>query len=395
LAATAAATVLAISSAQAADAPKLSSGVQKQLAVAQKANGTQDWGAMKAALDAANQVSGRTDYDNYMIAEFTLAMDAGMKDYAAAAVAAQAMADSPAQPDAEKAKNLRNALSLSLQIKQFDKALLYAKALAATNPTDLNNQNMIAQAYYFGKDYADAQTATQKIVDATVAAGKKPDRNTLELLLNAQVNLKNEEGAEKTLETLVANYNDPHDWGQMIDVAFSTKGLRDIDANWLGRLLFLSGADVSASDASMIGVTASHLGMLGDALAAQQHGGTGFTDPKAASDKDKATIKAQITAGQKANGQYNVKLAEALYSYGMYPDAEAAARLAIQKGGATDPSEGPMVLGQSLVAQGKYDDAIAAFGQVTGGGPATPRIVRLWVDYANIKKNPPAPAAGQ
>jgi hypothetical protein len=30
---------------------------------------------------------------------------------------------------------------------------------------------------------------------------------------------------------------------------------------------------------------------------------------------------------------------------------------------------------------------------VTGGGPATPRIVRLWVDYANIKKNPPAPVA--
>ena len=49
-----------------------------------------------------------------------------------------------------------------------------------------------------------------------------------------------------------------------------------------------------------------------------------------------------------------------------------------------------MVLGQALTAQGKYDDAIAAFGQVHGGGPATARIIRLWVDYANIKKNPPA-----
>ena len=52
-----------------------------------------------------------------------------------------------------------------------------------------------------------------------------------------------------------------------------------------------------------------------------------------------------------------------------------------------------MVLGQSLVAQGKYDDAIAAFGKVTGGGPATARITRLWVDYCNNKKNPPVAAA--
>ena len=30
--------------------------------------------------------------------------------------------------------------------------------------------------------------------------------------------------------------------------------------------------------------------------------------------------------------------------------------------------------------------SVAAFGQVTGGGPVTPRIARLWTDYARIKK---------
>jgi tetratricopeptide (TPR) repeat protein len=396
LVATAAAAILAVSGAQAADAPKLSSGVAKQLQAAQKASGTQDWAAAKAAVDAAAQVSGRSDYDNYMIASFGVFISNSMGDKNGAATAAMAAADSSAQPDADKVKNLRNVVSLLMQTKQFDKAVPYAKTLAATNPTDMPTLSAIGQAYFFGKDYQDAMAIEQKIVDATVAGGKKPDRNTLEILLNSQVSLKDEAGAEKTLELLVANFNDPHDWGQIIDVTFSTKGIRDIDVNWLGRLLFLSGAEVSASDASMIGTTASHLGMLGDAQVAQQHGGTGFTDPRANADKDKATIKAQIAAGQKANGQYNIKLAEALYSYGMYPDAEATARLAIQKGGIPDVSEAPMVLGQSLTAQGKYDDAVAAFGQVTGGGPATPRIVRLWTDYANIKKNPPAPApAGQ
>jgi len=71
---------------------------------------------------------------------------------------------------------------------------------------------------------------------------------------------------------------------------------------------------------------------------------------------------------------------------GMYPEAEGAARLAIQKGGNADASEAPMVLGEAPTAQAKYDDAVVAFSQVSGGGPVTPRIARLWVDYARIKK---------
>jgi hypothetical protein len=47
-----------------------------------------------------------------------------------------------------------------------------------------------------------------------------------------------------------------------------------------------------------------------------------------------------------------------------------------------------------LAAQGKFADAKAAFAKVTGGGPATQRITRLWVDYCNAKLNPaPAPVA--
>jgi len=209
-----------------------------------------------------------------------------------------------------------------------------------------------------------------------------------------KVDAKDEDGAEKTLETLVAAYNDPNDWQQMIDVAFGTKGLRDIDAVWLGRLLFLSGATVSSSDASIVGSTASHLTFFGDAQEAQKRGGTGYANADAAAAKDKASLAAQAAAAAKApNGQLSAALADAYYGYGMYPEAEAQARQAMTKGGARDASEPPMVLGQALTAQGKYDDALAAFEQVKAGGPATPRIVRLWEDYVNIKKNPPAPAA--
>jgi tetratricopeptide (TPR) repeat protein len=374
-------------------APKLTTAINNDLAEAQKAANGGDLAAASAAIAKARAVSSPTDYDTYMINTVAIAVAVKQKDMATAETAAEAAAESPAIPDDQKANTLRTALILANNGKHYDKAVTYAKQLQAMNSTDPVVQTAITQAYYLDKDYPDALAFTQKRIAAEVAAGQKPERATLQVMLDIQVAQKDEAGAEKTLETLVADYNDPSDWTQMIDVAMSTKGLRDVEVIWLGRLLFLSGATASPQDASLVGSTASHLTFFGDAEVAAQHGGTGFPDASARAAADKKTIQAQIAAEPKQNGNYSAKLAEALYSYGMYPEAEAAAKVAMSKPGATDPTEAPMVLGQSLVAQGKYDDAIAAFGQVQGGGPATSRITRLWVALANIKKNPPAPEA--
>jgi hypothetical protein len=370
--------------------PKLTPAVNNALAEEQKAETAGDLNAAKAALDKAKAVASRTAIDDYMINRLAINVGIKSKDNVAAAAAAEAAADSPAMPAEDKVQITRLALILATDQKHIDKAVGYAKAMQATNPTDPGDLNHIVVAYYNAKDFADAQIVVQKEVDADKAAGRPSSRDTLQNLLDIQAAQKDEAGAEKTLEQLVAQYNDPKDWTQMIDVALSSKGLRDPEVVWLGRLIFLSGATPSKQDVDLFGSTASHLTFYGDAQIAQQHGGTGFPDANARADADKKTIPAQIAAGAKQNGNYSAKLAEALYSYGMYPEAEAAAKLAISKGGVTDSTEAPMVLGQSLTAQGKYDEAIAAFGQVTGGGLATARITRLWVALANIKKNPPA-----
>lgn len=389
----AAAATVALMASPAFGATTLTRGVNNALAEAQKATNAGDLAAAKAALDKARTVAGKTDYDDYMINSVAVTVAVKGQDMAGAAAAAEGAADSPAIPEDQKAATLRTALILANNQKHFDKSVVYAKALATTNPTDATSQTAIIQAYYFAKDYPDAIAAIQKRVDADKAAGKPVDRQSLQMMLDIKVAQKDEAGAELILEQLVAAYNDPADWTQMIDVAISSKGIRDVEVIWLGRLLFASGAKPSQQDVDLFGSNASRLTFFGDAQIAKQHGATGFPDPGPRADADKKTIPAQIAAGQKQNGEYNAKLAEALYSYGMYPEAEAAAKLAVSKGGVKDTTEAPMVLGQSLLAQGKYDDALAAFGQVQGGGPATARITRLWVALANIKKNPPAPAA--
>lgn len=230
------------------------------------------------------------------------------------------------------------------------------------------------------------EQAAKARIEADKKAGKVPDRGTLQMLLSAQSQLKDAAGMADTLEEEAADYDDPADWSEIIAITFGTPGLRDQDGIWLGRLLFVVGAKVSPMDASTVGQIAVQHGFFGDAVQAKAHGAQLDSDPTPRADADRKTMADQIAQEQKQDGAYNAKLAEALYGYGMYPEAEAAAKLAIQKGGNADPSEAPMVLGQALAAQGKYDDAIAAFGQVNGGGPVTPRIARLWADYARIKK---------
>ena len=376
-------------------APSLSGQVASHLTDAQKAVAKKDFPAAAQAVKDA-QGAAKSDYDNYMISKVAISVDFQNNDPASAATAAQTAADSPAQPDADKFLNAKTALELSMYVKQYDKAMKYAKTIEPMKEatTDVQVPGMITQAYYFGGDFAGAKTSAQRTIDAAVKAGKTPERTALELLMSAQVGLKDDAGAQATLEQQVKYYNDPADWSQMIDVAITQNGIRDLDAVWLGRLLFAIGGKVTQDDANMVGAIAGHLTFFGDAVNAKTHGGVVDPDPVPRADADKKTIPAQIAAVGAQNGTYSAKLAEALYSYGMYPEAEAAATASLAKGGnAQDPSEAQMVLGQAQAAQGKYDDALASFGKVTGGGPATPRIARLWTEYATLKKNPPVAAA--
>ena len=93
----------------------------------------------------------------------------------------------------------------------------YAKLLSGDQSAGRRHWPLIAQALYLGGDYAGATALAQKNIDAANAAGQKPARNDLDIIMAAQVKQKDEAGAEKTLETLVATYNTPEDWKQLME----------------------------------------------------------------------------------------------------------------------------------------------------------------------------------
>jgi tetratricopeptide (TPR) repeat protein len=383
-------------SASALAADHLSKSVQPTIVAAQKALQAKDSQGALTQLRQAQAISGLTDYDNYIINRLIAAAALDLKDLATADTAEEAAADSPAMPDPDKKAVLHDALEISAQSQHWAKTVGYGQKLAALNGLDADTTGDMAIAYYQTGDIPHAQQYAQQGIDMAKAAGTQPNPGLLQIVMNAQVKQNNEAGAEQTLEQLAVSSGDPKALGQLVDVSISTPGMNDLYFMDLLRLKFLAHA-MSPDDYNQLGNAAYLRGYPEEAVNVLQQGGKGGETLRK-SRSDAATDERQLpaiaaSAAKARTGEQDVKLAEDYWGYGRYAEAEAAARRAIGKGGMKDLAEGQLILGMTLVAQGKYDDAIQALGQVNGN-QAAHKTAHLWVLFAQIKKGgATAPAA--
>ncbi|HEX3809807.1 MAG TPA: hypothetical protein VHW02_08890 [Rhizomicrobium sp.] len=373
-------------------AGKVSSAVGKPLQDAITAAQAKDFQGALAKIKEAQAVPSPSDFDTYKINQVLAFIEVNLKDYVAADTAYEGAADSPAIPDEDKPQILHDALLLSAQQKHWDKTVKYGQQLEALNKLDDELESDMAVAYYSLNDKANATKYAQMSVAAAKAAGKQPQQSALQITLNGQASSNNQAGAEQTLEQLAMQYNSPDAWGQLIDVGFGAKGMNDITAIDLYRLKFTTKA-MKGDDAKLAGRLANQIGFFGDAVAFLSQGGGGADLSKARSDaaKDQASLTSQIAQAKKGNGEVAVKVAEGLYGYGRFAEAEALARDAMSKNGMKYPYEAPLLVGMSLVGQGKFADAVQAFGQVSGG-EAAQKVAHLWTLYAQ-RQTSGAPAA--
>jgi tetratricopeptide (TPR) repeat protein len=376
-------------------AAKVSKDVAKPLSEAQKLMTANDLQGALAKVKEAQATTDRTPFDDFEINQFLGFISIKLNDHPTADTAFEAMADSPALPDADKKNIVHNALLLSAEAKHYQKTIAYGQQLEALNGMDSQSTTQLSIAYYNSGDQAHAQQYAQKAIDLAKAAGQQPDPTMLQIVMNSQVGQHNEAGAEQTLEQLYVSSGDPKALSQLIDVSISTPGMNDLYFLDLLRLKFVAHS-LSPDDYGQLGNAAYLQGYPTEAVNVLQQGGKGG-DIMRKSRNDAATDERQLpsiaaSAAKSKTGEQDVKLAEDYWGYGRYADAEAAARRGIGKGGVKNPAEGQLILGMSLVAQGRYDEAVQALGAV-GGNQAAKKTAHLWSLYAQQKKGSAAPAA--
>ncbi len=392
--------MLAANTATAAD--KVSKNVGTALVAAQKAATAGDFQTALTQVKAAQAVPGPTEFDTFEINNMLGYVEINLKDFTAADVAIEAAADSPsvATLDANNKKQLyHNALILAAQNQHWTKVIAYEAQLESLQGADDTVYAVTAQAYYVSKDMANAKLFAQKSIDAARAAGKQPNETAMQIVMSSEATT-DQNAAEATLEQIVVSYSRPDDWDRLIGVSLGTKGLANIDALNMYRVLYIQGAMTSADDYTYMGNLAETERYSVEARNVLQAGvAAGKITANALLSKargeaagDEKIISQAIAAASKSKkGEDSIQVAQDLWGYGRYTDVESMATEAKAKGGLKDPGEAAVLIGIAQVAQGKYDQGIATLGQVSGT-PGRQRTAHLWTLYAQAKQKSAAPA---
>jgi hypothetical protein len=359
---------------------KVSKEVGEPLNAAIQAIQKSDWATAMASIKLAQAVPNRTEYEDYVINKVLSLVAFNLKDYKTALTAVEAALASPSMPPEDKQDLVTNGFRLQSQANNYAGIVQYGKQLEALRPLSDDELTNIAIAYYNTKDTATAQQYADKAVAAAKAAGKQPPQAALEITMNAQAKA-NPEAAVATLEQIVSQNNSSGEWSKLISVSFSAKGMNDVIAMNLYRLMLVT-KSFNANEASLAGKLANQLRYYGDAVAILESAGVHGADLNAAHSnaaKEQGSLNAEMSAGRKSGGQAALNVAEALYGYGRFADAEALGRQA-GKGG-KNPGEGDMVVGMAQVRQGKFADAATTFQSVSGN-PAMMKAAHLWGIFA-------------
>jgi tetratricopeptide (TPR) repeat protein len=377
-----------IEAAAGAAGPKISKEVAAPFSAAVKAAQAGNWQEAVTQARAAQAVASRTPFDDLEINVLLGQAAINLKDMNTATAALEAAADSPANADMDpndRVELYHNALLLASNAQHWQKVIAYSHVLEPMNKMDDATDASVAIAYYTLKDTARATEYAQKSIAAAKAAGKQPDENALKLVMNSEAQ-SNPAAAEQTLEALVMRNNSPDDWGRLIGHNFGTAGMNDVIAMDLYRLMHVTHS-LKANEAGLAGKLANLLRYYGDAVTILQAAGIGGSDlnsAKANSAKEQGSLSAEIAAARKGSGQTALSVAEALYGYSRFADAEALAREAVTKGGSKNPGEAQMVVGMSLVGQGKFAEAQQAFQGVSGNA-AMMKAAHLWGIYSQAR----------
>ena len=372
---------------------KNSKELNKALTEVQKARDASKWDEVIAKSKEADAITAeRTDYDKYLMHEFTGIAYANLKQYTNAAVELDASMNSPCFPEAEKLKRTKDLFLLSYQAKDFTKAIDYgAKHYAATG--DVDTGLYLSNAYYIKDDYANTKKTMSEVIAKLEASGKKPDESAYRILQSACLALKDNVCVNELIEKLVANYPKPEYYqnliGSLLQVGKSDKELLNILrlADGMNFMNESSEYFEMADHATAQGLPGEaqyilEKGIKNGAFASahdKDRANRGLTDAKTAVALDKSTLDAQDkTARAKPTGDSDTKLGAAYLSYGMNDKAIEALQRGLTKGGVKDTDEAGLLLGIAYLRSDNKAEAAKAFHSVTKS-PLMARIAKLWL----------------
>ncbi len=389
------ASVLGVKPAYAAAPPKLTRDVALKLQAAQKDIQKGNYAAGEAALD---QVAGMADarkspYAMHVMNQLYVFAYEKSNNYAKLAPKLEALLHDAYATPAQTRQFTVALAQIYYQLHNYPKAVQYGtESLQKGYASGPQMATLVGQAYYLQGNWKQTIAFESGLIKSAIRAGKKPSKQSLQLVQSSCMKLHDQTCLLNSLEQLVVYYPQPQYWQYLLFQTF--KSIKS-DANLLEayRLAFAVKVMQQAHEFTSYAELAIEAGSPGEAeqvLTAALKNNV-FTDPHAKakaqrilSDAQKRAAKDQQTLGTTAEeaakqptGNSDIRVGLAYYGYQQYAKAIHEFTLGIAKGGLSNPAEAHLLLGIAQLKAGNKAEALNAFNSVKGD-PTLQRLAELW-----------------
>jgi len=364
--------------------------------------------AALAKLKELEAIPDLNPYEKYLILRLRGPAEYTTNDYTAAAADYNAILANPLLPADDRVAMLKALAGIYYASEQYPKAAVAIQHYFDAGGDDAQLKELLPQAQYAAKDYANAAKGFRAEVDATYAAGRVPTEKLLRLEYSAYVGLKDEAGIVSAMQHLAVNYPKAEYWRDLIPRAREVDNFADrliLDYYRLKTQVFGQVDDRERLNYAALAARAGYPGearkVLDAAAAGKPFAGSEVADANRLRSEITKAAAADV-AQQSANetAARNAKDGNALVSQGLLEavtdnPAKGAQLIeqGIGKGGLKQPEDAKLHLGYAQVRAGRDADALKTFQSVKGPNGLT-ELAHLWVLYLESKQAPAAaPAA--
>jgi len=399
--------------AKAGEAPKpeYSKEFRKLAGPVQTAANEKKWAEVMSALPALEALPPQSRDERKAIATWRLQATQGTGDQDAFAAAIESfLSEGFAEPENVGAMHRQLAAHYSGKQDKEKTLLNFQKFVDATPDVEPDEYETLGRLHLQANHFAEASQYLGKAIELTAAKNEKPKEMWFQLRDRCFIEMKDDAGRARNLESLVGYYPDKEYYSRIVAI-YQLQSKDD-------RIIMLNAYRLAVSDpkgglATVGGYlnyadTALVAGSPGEAARALERGmkdgivptaGTNqqmLSEAKAAAAQDKKTLPGESAAAAKnAKGEADVKVGLGFYSTGDFQQAVEATRRGIAKGGVSRLDDANLLLGAALLELGRRDEARAAFEAAAAAAPADSpmaRIAGLWI--ARTTRTETAPAAG-
>ncbi|MDR3438366.1 hypothetical protein [Telmatospirillum sp.] len=368
--------------------------IAKPLQAAQQAIQAKSYGQALTKLKEADAVSGRTPYEDSVIAQLRLMAALGAEEMPTAAKAFEALSGSGTLPAASKLQFTLGIASGYFRSKDYANAATWTNRYLSAGGTDAQGKLLLVQSLYLDKQYAPAAKAALDDIHGLEKQGQVPSETLLQVLAASAREQQDWKLYETALIRLVADYPKQDYWADLLHRLPTHAGFSERLSLDVSRLSLAAGVMTTAAQYMEFAELAIQAGLPGEAQSIVEKGYAGGVFGQGADaarhgrlrdlvakavDNDKKTLDAGAAEAAKASGG-DPLAATGLdyYGYGQFDKATSLIEQGIAKGGLKSVDDAKLHLGIAYLAAGKKPKAIEVLKTVKGADGSAD-LAALWI----------------